>query len=247
MTTTTQVLEGLSVNTKMDTSLEHALQKNTDNILLSPCSISLEAPNSDRGCHHNKLVVQDNYDTCFHCGAFVSKTGSRTFNSKKMSYVAFFSPKSIYETMTRRSSLFRQCMNPEYSQIRHTYVEWVLELADKLRISSNSSHLAILLLDTIMYKDTSFTSKLQLYAPVCLLIAAKTIELDERIPFIPKLRKYANPTFSVDDYRKAELLVLDMVDWNAQFSTPLEINEFLMSQGVLFSTDEIEENVVPQA
>ena len=84
--------------------------------------------------------------------------------------------------------------------------------------------------------------KIQLYAPVCLLLAAKTIELDERIPFIPKLRRYANPTFTIEDYRRAELHVLDMVDWNPQFSPAIELVEFLMSQGVLFSSDEIDEN-----
>jgi len=232
------------MNIKMDTSLENALPGSNEQSMLSPCSVSSDSRNSERGsCHHNKLVSQENYDTCFHCGTYVSKNGTKTFKSKKMNYVAFFPVKTIYETMTRKSNQFRQSLNPEYSQIRQTYVEWVLELADKLKISANSSHLAIYLLDTIMYRDTSLTSKLQLYAPVCLLIAAKTMELDERIPFIPKLRRYANPTFSIDDYRRAELQVLDMVDWNAQFSPALEINEFLMCQGVLFSTDEIEDNI----
>jgi len=247
-TTTTTTFEGHRPEpvpiTKMDTSLEHALNKHNDLSLLSPSSATSELLNSDRGCHHNKLVHYDNYDNCFHCGAYISKTGSKTFNSKKMSYVAYFPPKTIYETMTRRSAHYKQSMNSEYCQIRHTYVEWVLEIADKLKISANSSHLAIVLLDTIMFKDTSLTSRIQLYAPVCLLIAAKTIELDERIPFIPKLRRYANPTFSVDEYRKAELHILDMVDWNAQFSTAVEISEFLMCQGVLFSTDEIEDNII---
>jgi len=196
----------------------------------------------NRTCCQNKFIAQGNFDTCFHCGAFVSKNGTKTYKSKNLNYVAFFPSKTIYETMTRRSGNFSQTQNPEYSMIRQTYVEWVLELADKLRISSNSSHLAILLLDTVMFGDASLTSKLQLYAPICLLIAAKAIELDERIPFIPKLRRYANPTFSVDDYRRAELHVLDMVDWNPQFSSVMEINEFLMCQGVLFSTDEVEEN-----
>jgi len=247
-TTTAHIFEGHHPEpvpiAKMDTSLDHALQKNNETSLLSSSSVASELLNSDRGCHHNKLVHYNNYDTCFNCGAYVSKTGSKTFKSKKMNYVAFFSPKTIYETMTRRSTHFKQSMNPEYSQIRQTYVEWVLELADKLKISANSTHMAITLLDTVMFRDISLTSKVQLYAPVCLLIAAKTMELDERIPFIPKLRRYANPTFSVDEYRKAELLILDMVDWNAQFSTALEINEFLMGQGVLFSTDEIEDNIL---
>ena len=126
--------------------------------------------------------------------------------------------------------------------MRQTYVEWILELAEKLRISPNSTHLGIYLLDIVMFKNSSLMSKIQLYAPVCLLLAAKTIELDERIPFIPKLRRYANPTFTIEDYRRAELHVLDMVDWNPQFSPAIELVEFLMCQGVLFSSDEIDEN-----
>lgn len=144
--------------------------------------------------------------------------------------------------MTRKSHQLRQSLNPEYSQVRQTYVEWILELAEKLRISPNSTHLGIYLLDVVMFKNTALIPKIQLYAPVCLLIAAKTIELDERIPFIPKLRRYANPSFTIDDYRRAELHILDMVDWNPQFSPAIELVEFFLCQGVLFSTDEIEEN-----
>jgi len=246
MNTTTQILEGPrldpDMDVKLDTSLEADLQMEqaiSDASLSSTVSEIMDL--DKRSCCNNKFVAQGNFDTCFHCGAFVSKDGIKTFKSKKLNYVAFFPSKTIYQTMTRRSNKFDQSLNPEYSSIRQTYIEWVLEIADKLRISANSSHLAILLLDTVMFRDSSLTSKLQLYAPICLLIAAKAIELDERIPFIPKLRRYANPTFSVDDYRKAELHVLDMVDWNPQFSTALEINEFLMCQGVLFSSDKVEE------
>jgi len=248
MNTTTQILEGprveAGVNVKLDTSLEMELNnKYSENASFSSCSVS-EASSSDKGgCQHNKLVVQENYDTCFQCGVYVPRNGVKIYKSSKMAYQAFFPAKTIYETLIKRPAQFKQSVNPEYVQIRQSYIEWILELGDKLRISNNSTHLAVLLLDTVMFKDTSLTAKLQLYAPVCLLLASKTIELDERIPFIPKLRRYANPSFSIDDYRKAELKVLDLVDWNPQFSSALEITEFLMCQGVLFSTDEVEEQV----
>jgi len=247
MNTTTQILEGPRVEpamlNKMDTSLEQDLVNLSPNArsMMSPCSVSSETIDSTRGCRHNKLVTQENYNACFHCGAYVPKNGVRSFKSTNMNYQPFFSPKDIYETMTRRSLQFNQSANPEYAKMRQTYVEWILELAEKFKISQTSSHLAILLLDFVMFKDVNLTQKLQLYAPICLLIAAKTIELDERIPFIPRLRRYANPTFSIEDYRRAELQILDMVDWNAQFSPAFELIEFLMCQGVLFSTDEVEE------
>jgi len=244
MINTTQILEGPRVepgmNVKLDTSLEHSLPQYDSNI--SPCSASSDVLTSERGCQHSKTVSYESYETCFHCGAFAPKNGVKNYKSKKMNYMAFFPSKTIYETMTRKSYQLRQSLNPEYAQVRQTYVEWILELAEKLRISPNSTHLGIYLLDVIMFKNISLLSKIQLYAPVCLLVAAKTIELDERIPFIPKLRRYANPSFTIDEYRRAELHILDMVDWNPQFSPAIELVEFFMCQGVLFSTDEIEEN-----
>jgi len=244
MSNTVHALEGLKVepttSIKMDTSLEHTLPKQSESSNLS-CSSSSDSID-DGSCHHKKILSQGNYDTCISCGAYVPKNGVKNFKSAKGTYSTHFPPKTIYETMTRRSAAFNQTLNPEYIQIRQNYVEWVLELAEKLRISANSSHLAILLLDTVLFKDPSLTSKLQLFAPICLLVAAKTIELDERIPYIPKLRRYAGSNFSVDEYTKAELHVLDLVDWNPQFSSPIEIIEFFMCQGFLFSNDVVVDN-----
>ena len=126
-------------------------------------------------------------------------------------------------------------------KVRQIYVEWIMEIAEKLKISNHSVHLAVHLLDVVMYKEILLTPDLQLYAPVCLLIAAKTIELDERIPYLPQLRKCANSSISIGTYRKAELFVLDFLGWNPQFSSALEITEFFLCQGVLFSNDEIED------
>jgi len=246
MDMTTQILEGPRIdadaNVKLDTSLENALATN-----LSSFSVSSENTNCEKfGCQHKKTLTHNNYDTCVQCGVYVPKNGVRTYKSKKMEYAAFFSPKTIYETLVRRSYSFKPSQNPEYAQVRQTYVEWLLELAEKLRISSNSAHLGVYLLDIVMFKEPALVSKIQLYTAICLLLAAKTIELDERIPFIPKLRRYANTSFSIDDYTKAELHVLDLVDWNCQFSSALELNEFFMCQGVLCSTDEVDENMNSQ-
>lgn len=243
MSNSTQILEGprieAGINVKMDTSLEHALHKNSREL-----SIASGSPSSDfaleRGiCLHSKILVQDTFETCYHCGVYLPKNGVKAYKSEKMNYSAVFPPKTIYETITKRLSNFKESLNTDYSQIRQTYVEWIIELAEKLGISANSQHLGIYLLDTVMFKDASLTPKIQLFAPICLLVAAKTIEFDGRIPYIPKLRRYAGSTFSIDDYRKAELQVLDLIDWNAQFGTALEITEFLMCQGVLFSNDKI--------
>lgn len=45
--------------------------------------------------------------------------------------------------------------------------------------------------------------------------------------------------YTIEEYRKAELKMLDAVDWNPQFTSILEFIEFFLSQGILFSSDEI--------
>ena len=144
-------------------------------------------------------------------------------------------------------------VNYLFKQLRQAYIDWIFELAEKLKITQNTSHLAIHLLDILMFKDTSHNPQLQLFAPVSLLVAgfsssiyysktfiAKTVELDERIPFIPKLRKLANPIFSLEEFKKAEVILLENVDWNPQYSTLIELIEFYLSKGIVNSTDEIE-------
>ena len=77
------------------------------------------------------------------------------------------------------------------------------------------------------------------YATSCLLIAAKAVELDERIPFISKLIKYCGPDIKPDEVKQAEKKILELLDWELQTCTVLDIIEFYLSQGVLFSNDEI--------
>lgn len=68
--------------------------------------------------------------------------------------------------------------------------------------------------------------------------SAKTIELDARIPYISKLRRSCNSNFSLKEFKKAELTLLENVDWNPQFTSTLEFLNFFLAQGVVYSSDE---------
>jgi len=81
MNNNTLILEGskteASLTTKVENNQEQELAKDSiQNSSLSSYSSS-EAGNSERGgCPHKKTVFQENYDNCFHCGAFLSKVYS---------------------------------------------------------------------------------------------------------------------------------------------------------------------------
>ena len=88
-----------------------------------------------------------------------------------------------------------------------------------------------------MYSATCFLLAGILFALLSHIIIAKTIELDERIPFIPKLKRKAGIKESQSDIRKAEIKILEACNWNPLYTTIIEVLEFYLAQGVVFSSD----------
>jgi len=172
------------------------------------------------------------------CGTFMPKSGSRAYKTEKMNYNAFFPSHTVYAALCQRKVKKCRKNNLEYSQQRRDYVDRIFSLAERFKITDLTSHLGVMLMDSLYYSSSQANSKLELYAPNCLLLAAKTIEFDGRIPSIPKLRKaVARDEYDVSDYQKAELTLLGNVDWNPQFTTTFEFVEFFLAQGIVFSSD----------
>ena len=81
-------------------------------------------------------------------------------------------------------------------------------------MSPTTVHLAYYLLDIVMNKDITLAKDIKLYTPVALLLAAKSIELDEKIPYITRLRKNSCMDYTIQEYKQAELKMLELVGWN---------------------------------
>ena len=113
--------------------------------------------------------------------------------------------------------------------------------SQKLGFTLNSLYLSIYYLDFIMSKkDTPIpSSSYSTYALTCLLVAAKAVELDERIPYISKLVKYCGQDIDPDHVKAAEKKLLELLDWELQSCTVLDVVEYYLSQGILFSSDEL--------
>ena len=65
------------------------------------------------------------------------------------------------------------------------------------------------------------------------------IELDERIPFIPKLVQHCNNQMSADDIKFAEIQIFETCDWNPLYPTVLEMVEHTLSQGIFYASDKL--------
>ena len=117
----------------------------------------------------------------------------------------------------------------DYRIHRRKFINEIFDLAQKLKISPNSAQLGVYLLDLAMTKLNVPIYYVSLYSAVCLFTAAKAIELDQRIPFIPKLVRTCSDKFSVQDVRIAEIQILEACNWNPLYPTLIEFIEFYLT------------------
>lgn len=77
------------------------------------------------------------------------------------------------------------------------------------------------------------------WASACLLIAAKTLELDKNVPYLNRYQRYADKSFSQGDYEQAERTILETLNFELQFSTFITFLDFYLTCGVLFQSDHL--------
>ena len=60
-----------------------------------------------------------------------------------------------------------------------------------------------------------------------------------RIPYISALRKFSVQDFKPEEIKRTEEIMLEILDWNIQFGTLIDVIEYFLSQGVVFSNDQV--------
>ena len=73
-----------------------------------------------------------------------------------------------------------------------------------------------------------------------MLISAKFLE--KTYPGVEKLNSYIQSPFTYDDYIFMEKHILETLNWELYMVTPYEFIKYFTSQGILFTSDEIEIN-----
>ena len=118
--------------------------------------------------------------------------------------------------------------------------------AERLQLSQNSFFLAVEFLDFfVSRKPKTDPTQFRIFGATALMLGAKAIELDERIPFISKLRRQTHLPYATLDFRRCEVQLLQQLDFNLQRTTLLDWTEAILTLGALFDGDELAaENVL---
>ena len=75
------------------------------------------------------------------------------------------------------------------------------------------------------------------WAASALLVASKGIELDKRVPYLNRYQRYADKSFTQEDYELAEKTIFEEMNFNIQFSTFVTFVNFYLTCGVVFKSD----------
>ncbi|CAD8210583.1 unnamed protein product [Paramecium octaurelia] len=190
-------------------------------------------------CHQNRNYYSDKV-ICKECGIFLNNPNTRVYKTLKMKFSAFFNPIKVLQNIL--SEGFPKGPIKQRQQI----IEFILQASERLNLTLNTSFLAINYIDEYLSKVTINENQTYLFVATALMLAAKAQELDERVPFISKLKRYASMTnhpeisqYSTREYKFAERSLIQTMEWKLQRVTLLDRIEAILSFGVIDDDDSL--------
>ena len=113
-------------------------------------------------------------------------------------------------------------------EYRRYLVDFMGLLCENLEINIGTQHLAVYLMDHFMDNHSITDIQLHLICLVSLQIAAKSEELDTRIPTIDTLSVFVQYAYKQDEFKRMELMILKFYKWNLNIPTAAHfINYYL--------------------
>ncbi len=140
----------------------------------------------------------------------------------------------------------RRCgLSEPEAESRRKLVDWMCEVGDTIKLTSECIHKAVAYMDVILSQNTVADEHVQAVSIICMLIAGKLVEKDSAIERVAALfkRKMANPRVEIMKY---EVQILSLLHWDMQCVTPIEFVKFFVSQGIVFSSDLPQPGIPPE-
>ena len=94
-------------------------------------------------------------------------------------------------------------------------------------------------MDRNVLSDSNEVFDHPLIAASSLLLGAKGSELDERIPFFSKLKKYTGISNTREEIKNMEVYIAETLDWEIQKTNFFTFVEYYLSAGLICPEDRI--------
>ena len=123
--------------------------------------------------------------------------------------------REVYGEMKRLENKHRRYIPEEsWLKFRRVLVDWMCEAGDEFQLHISTMHVAVMYLDRMLQSLQIPRHKLQLVAVACILIAAKFEEMEEVVPTISDMNRYAQRAFIPEEIQNTEVVVLNRLDWS---------------------------------
>lgn len=121
--------------------------------------------------------------------------------------------------------------SPQLGRRRHL-VDWTSLVAEKLKLTNCTLHLAVKLLDYFMDGHDIQDPQLYLVCLGSLLLAAKMEEKDSNVPKCSELNSFVKNHFPLSDFLSLEFVILTFFNWNLCIPTACHFTEMLLPHSI---------------
>lgn len=126
--------------------------------------------------------------------------------------------------------------SPEVQHREHL-VNCIKFIAENEGLGRTSVHLAVYLLDFYMDNHKIAVERLELVAVVCLILACKMEEKEDKIPKITEISGSIQNSFDLKEYISLECMILTFYNWNIILPTTAHFIEYFIAEAI--AEDEI--------
>jgi len=118
-----------------------------------------------------------------------------------------------WQKTREQQSMEYKRQSPQISKRRHL-VDWTSIVAEKLKLTSCTVHLAIKILDYFMDGHDIQDPQLYLVCLGSLLLASKVEEKESNVPKCSELNAFTKNQFPLSDFISLEIVILKYFNWN---------------------------------
>jgi len=134
------------------------------------------------------------------------------------------------EMFQQQKRSFTSHSDSVYQQCRHAVVDWVSQVGEVCGLRNLTIHAAIGFVDMLLDITPIDTSRIQLVAMACILIAAKMEELEDKVPRVHTLTSISGNVFSREQVLKMESWILNAFKWDVNIITPINFLEYYLKE-----------------
>lgn len=152
-------------------------------------------------------------------------------------FLGAHAPQALAQMIKRQSKNRYFNTAPHHLPFRAKVLAWMESLVCKFGYQQSTLHLAVGYFDAVLSLYTVTTAQLKLISYICLFLAAKMEEKDEKIPLVEEAFKLFDKEFSAAEILNCEKLVFKILDYQLNLKTPYAFCTFFLSRGALFEDE----------